>query len=267
MRTLFWILLLANVILFALMQRGGWSFGEQAYQAQPGLHEESIRLSVMPQSAAAKATVMPASAPVAAPAGPAAPAVAAVPAPDIAASSPAASAVISVPATPLLPANNKQNPRICLEWGDFSGADLKRATEALSALQLGEGKISQRQIEYKKGYWVYIPPLKSKTAATQKASQIRALGVKEYFIVQEAGAFRYAISLGVFKTQEAAQNHLRELRVKGISTARVGERASKLKTTMFVLNDVEASIEEKLTAAKKELPGGEVKRVPCALTK
>lgn len=258
MRTLFWILLLANVILFALMQRGGWSFGEQAYQAQPGLHEESIRLSVMPQSAATKVTAMPASAPVAAPAGPA---------PDIAASSPAASAVISAPATPLLPANNKQNPRICLEWGDFSGADLKRATEALSALQLGEGKISQRQIEYKKGYWVYIPPLKSKTAATQKASQIRALGVKEYFIVQEAGAFRYAISLGVFKTQEAAQNHLRELRAKGISAARVGERASKLKTTMFVLNDVEGSIEEKLTAAKKELPGGEVKRVPCALTK
>ena len=43
MRKLFWILLLANVILFAVMQRGGvdWlGWGGQGVQPQPELNSE-----------------------------------------------------------------------------------------------------------------------------------------------------------------------------------------------------------------------------------
>ena len=78
---------------------------------------------------------------------------------------------------------------------------------------------------------------------------------------------RYAISLGVFKTQDTAQNYLSELRARGVHTALVGERASRLKTSMFMLDSVDALTEAKLAAAKKDFPGSELKNVPCALTR
>lgn len=241
MRTLFWILLLGNVIFFAVMQWGGLAADEQGPQAQPPLHEEKIRLADMPQSApAALPASIPASAPVAA----------------------------SEPVEVLHPsrAPSKPDTLACMEWGDFSGADMKRATAALGALQLG-GKLSQRQAEQSIGYWVYIPPLKDKAAVAQKIAQLKARGVEEYFVVPDAGPWLNAVSLGVFKTQDAAQSFLEGLRAKGVRTAQVGERASKLKMTVFVLNGLDAATEAKLTAMQKDFSGIELKKVPCALTR
>lgn len=284
MRALFWILLLGNVVLFAAMQRGGSGWGEQAYQPQPALNEEKIRLLDVPSRTG------PDSVPAVAPAGttgqlaasaPAANLVHApvpVPAPKVAPApvpvkvAKPAPAIIPAPPAKNAAAGNtapvatKQNTLMCLEWGDFSGSDLKRAAEVLSALQLGD-KLSQRLVEYDKGYWVYFPPQKNMAAVNRKISQIKAMGIKEYFVVQETGALRFAISLGVFKSREAAQNHLKELRTKGVRTAVVGERAIKLKTTMFMLNKVDALTEAKLASAMKDLPGGELKNVPCTLTR
>lgn len=318
MRTLFWFLLLGNVILFAVMQQGGVSWGEPPYQVQPPLNEDKIRLLPASQNSASRnAALQNAASQNAAPQNAASPNVAPnnlvtqksapqdsvtrspattvtvveapaenprsappqttdskQPAPSVSAAAVNPVSPTAPPAEPVSPANKaakpaasgKPAPSVCLEWGDFSGADLKRATDFLSTLQLGE-KVSQRQVQYDKGYWVYIPPLKSKAAANRKVTQLKKLGIKEYFIVQDAGAFRYAISLGVFKTQEAARNYLGELKAKGLSAAKVGERASKLKTTMFLLNGTDKSVAAKLAAAKKDFPGSELKNVPCALTK
>ena len=258
------------------MQRGGLGWGEQAYQPQPALHEEKIRLLEMPQSAPVKALSDPA--PAAAPAGTiaqlaaSAPAANPAPAPVPLPAAKHAPAAVPVQAAKTAPASKpatvaaKPNTPICLEWGDFSGSDLKRATEVLSALKLGD-KSGQRQIEYDKGYWVFIPPLKNKAAVNRKIAQLKVRGVKEFFVVWDAGPSQFAISLGVFKTQEAAQNYLKELRVKDVRTAQVGERASKLKTTMLILNKVDALTEAKLAATRKDFPGSELKNVPCALTR
>lgn len=228
MRTLFWILLLANAAFFAAMQ-WGVSGGEQGPQAQPPLHEEKIRLADMPQSA-------PASVPETVPAPMESP--------------------VSAPA-PVKPA-----ALACMEWGEFSGADMKRATAALGALQLGD-RPGQRQVEQNIGYWVYIPPLRDKAAVAQKIAQLKARGVEEYFVVPDAGPWQNAISLGVFKTQEAAQGFLETLRAKDVRTAQVGERASKLKATTFVLNGLDEAAAGKLAAMQKDFPGSELKKISC----
>ncbi|MDD2913732.1 MAG: SPOR domain-containing protein [Gallionella sp.] len=231
MRVLFWILLSANVIFFAMMQWGGrLAADNQAVSAQPALHEEKISLlsalSNNPDAA------LPASAPV------------------------VTSAVVSAQL-------GVKPDTLCMEWGDFSSADLVRATTVLSSMQLGD-KLSQRQIEYNIGYWVYIPPVKDKAAMVQKLAQLKALGVNEHFVVQEAGTWLNAISLGVFKTQEAAQKFHDELRAKGVRSAQVGERASKLKATIFVLNGLDVSTGAKLAEIHKDFSGGELKKIPCA---
>lgn len=250
MRKLFWLLLLANVLLFAAVRQGWMVSGDQEPQAQPALNPGGIRLLNSAQNAvaipaaavhaAAVHAVAPASAPAAAPAHPhqAAPV-----------QQPVAAAPQAEPA--------------CIEWGDFSGPDLIRVTEALAGLKLGD-RLSQRQVERDAGYWVYIPPQKNKAAVKRKVAELKALGIGEYFVVQAGGRWHDAISLGVFKTQDGAQNYLNYLHTKGVHTAKVGARASKFKATVFSLNGIDAATAAKLAAMQKDFAGSELKRVACA---
>ena len=216
MRKLFWILLLANVALFAARQYGGFGDDEQAVQPQPALNGDLIRLLPPTQtSLTGPAPVTPAQSrnSSATPESTASPAKAPVVIPPAKAHMPSPSPVASIPAK----ANGVHSGTlVCLEWGDFSGTDLARATAALSGMKLGD-KISTRLIEQDIGYWVYIPPQKDKAAVNRKIGELKKLGVKEYFVVQTPGQWMDAISLGVFKNRDSARNFLRELHTKGVS--------------------------------------------------
>lgn len=256
MKKVFWILVLANVAFFGAMRMGSW--GEQTQQALPPLHENMIRLvgepRIPPVAALPAPVPMPAPVPVSAPVPASAPVPVSAPVPaaaPVAASSPVAA---------------KPGALVCLEWGEFSGTDLEKATAALTELQLGD-RLTQHRIEYDTGYWVYIPPLKNRAAINRKINELKARGIREYFVVQDESQWRNAISLGVFKTQEAAQHYLDELRGKAVRSAQVGQRASKFKVTRFSLKGVGILIEAKMTAMQKEFPGSELKHVPCTLTR
>lgn len=256
MKKLFWILLLGNVVLYAVMRGNGFGLGEQQVQVQPDLHGNMIRL--IP---ATRITPAPASKALPAPVAVSAPVAespTAIPIPSKTASQP--DHLVAAAATA------DSGSTACLEWGDFSGPDLARATAVLSTMPL-PGKSSRREIEHDRGYWVYFPPLRNKAAVNHKISELKALGIADYFVVQGSGHWRNAISLGVFKTKEAAQNFLNDLHGRGVHTARVGERASKLRATVFMLDGVDAATVAKLTALQKDFPGSELNTVPCALTK
>jgi hypothetical protein len=256
MRNLFWILLLGNVILFALMQRGGLGWGEQELQVQPDLHGEMIHLMPAQQTKSPKelppTKPVPASVPVSntAPVPP----------------RPSASSKLNLSMDMAKPAEVKPAEPVCLEWGEFSGPDLVRATATLSALQLGDS-LSQRQIDREIGYWVYMPPLRNKAAVNRKIGELKALGINDYFVVQGSGRWQNAISLGVFKTRDAAQNFLHALNARGVRTARVGERLSKVKTTLFIFNGIDAATRAKLVAMQKDFPGSELNSASCGLTR
>lgn len=151
----------------------------------------------------------------------------------------------------------------CMEWGEFSGSDLERTTAALEKLKLGDS-LTQRQVEHASGYWVYIPPLKTRADADRKIAQLNALGVAEHFIVQEAGKWHNAISLGIFKTEDAAQKFLESTREKGVKSALVGERMSKLVFTVFVLKNPDAGTTAKVVELQKEFSGSELKAAACS---
>jgi hypothetical protein len=151
----------------------------------------------------------------------------------------------------------------CMEWGDFSGSDLTRATAAISALKLGN-KPMQRQVEHTIGYWVYLPPQKNSAEVEKKVAQIKGLGLEEYFVVQEAGKWRNAISLGVFKTVEAAHKFRESVKAKGLESAKAGERTSKHMFTVFVLKDPDTGVTAKMAALQKDFPDSELKAAACA---
>ena len=231
MRALFWLLLLANALFLAYMQWGSVLTGTEAdLQVQPPLNVEKIKLVSAP---ATLAVPTPHPAPV-------------QPQPV-----PVAQTALVVPP-----------PDACMEWGEFSGDDLARASTALTAMNLGD-QLTQREVEQDNGYWVYMPPQGSRANAKKKASELKALGVTDYFIVQESGKWHYAISLGVFKTREAAQNHLDKLHAQGVRTARVGERQAKLKFTVFVFRNPDSALTARIAALQKGFPDSELKAAAC----
>ncbi len=241
------LLLAANLALFAWMQWGGALMGEGGNASvQPALNSDKVKLMDM------QPALGPGSTPVSAVSGVAL-TLSPLPAPS---SAPAAS--MPVAAAPLLPPKQVS----CAEWGEFSGHDLARAQEALATLQLGD-KLSQRSVEHNQGFWVYIPPAKKHAEVEKKIAQLKARGVKDLFVVQEKGKWLNAISLGVFRTRDAAQKYLVVVRGKGVDSARLGERASKLKFTVFVMKRLDGGMADRLSALQKGFPDSELRVLAC----
>lgn len=150
---------------------------------------------------------------------------------------------------------------VCLEWGAFAGADAARAAQALEPLGLG-AKLTQRKQEELAGYWVYIGPLASRQSATLKAAELKSLGVDDYFVVPDDPKWRNAISLGVFKTEDAAKARLDALRAKGVKSAASGARDTQFGRTYFQVRDANAAITAALNELKQDFAGTEVRE--CA---
>lgn len=165
-------------------------------------------------------------------------------------------------AAPAPPKTATAAPAACLEWGSFAGPGAARAEVALARLQLAPERI-ERAVVDAGGYWVYMPPLRSKSEADRKVRELRELGVTEFFVVQEAGQWRNAISLGIFRTDEAAQTFLAGLRRRGVRSAIVGRRDNFLKQVVFYVREPSAATAAQLAALQQDFPGSEVKAVTC----
>jgi len=81
--------------------------------------------------------------------------------------------------------------------------------------------------------------------------------------VTEPAEWRYAISLGIFRTDEAAQAFLAGLRKQGVRSAVVARRENFLKQVVFYLREPSAATAARLALTQAEFPGSEIKAGPC----
>lgn len=153
-------------------------------------------------------------------------------------------------------------PTSCAEWGVFAGAEVARADAALAALGLPAGT-TQRRVTEVDGYWVHMAPLKTKGEIDRKVSELKALGVAEFFVVTDAGPWRNAVSLGLFKNEDAAKSELERLRARGVRSAMITRRERFLKQVVFVLSDPAAATIARLTELQKDFPAAEIKTGIC----
>ncbi|HUQ75074.1 MAG TPA: SPOR domain-containing protein [Burkholderiales bacterium] len=165
------------------------------------------------------------------------------------------------PAPPKPAAATPAQAAKCIEWGSFTIADAPRAEQALEPLALGP-RLAHRRTEEQAGWWVFIPPQTNRPAALRKAAELKALAVNDYFIVQEDGAWRWALSLGVFRTEEAARAHLAALRGQGVRSAQVGPRETIVPKVWLQVKGVDAPLEAKLRDAAREIEGSELRNCP-----
>lgn len=149
----------------------------------------------------------------------------------------------------------------CIEWGSFTLTDAPLAAKALEPLALGP-RLAQRRTEENASWWVFIPSQRTRQGAQRKAAELKALGVDEYFVVQEEGPLRWALSLGVFRTEEAADARLAALREQGVRTARVAQRDTVVPKVWLQVSNVDPALERRLADIALGMEGSELRTCP-----
>jgi hypothetical protein len=104
-----------------------------------------------------------------------------------------------------------------------------------------------------------MPPQASRAAAVQKTAELKRLGIDDYFIVQDDAKAQFTLSLGVFRSEEAARKRMEQLRARNVRTAQVGRRATAVQRVYYEVRAVDDATGAKLTELSKVFPGTELK--------
>ncbi len=119
-----------------------------------------------------------------------------------------------------------RSSRPCIRIGPFT--ELEQAMNAgkkLEKLDIAyEGRTEKQKIVV--GYRVFLPPFPSQKAAMRKRKALTRLGFRDHALIQEKG-MRNAVSLGLFKVEANANQHLRRLAAKGVKAKKRPVRSTK----------------------------------------
>jgi hypothetical protein len=248
LRLAFWSLLFLNAALFAYAQ--GLFGAARSNEHEPArlkrqFNTAKMTLLTRDQAEAAAKAAAPPGGDVAEGA-----ASASVPAPAAAAASPTAPATDAAPAPAFA----------CTEIGPLDSADARRFEARLAALDLGDRQSRQTvQAQDVTSWLVHIPPLGSKEAADRKAAELRNLGVTNFFIMQGDSPLKYAISLGVFKTESGAQALLAQLGKQGVHSARIAPRGPQTAHYIYRLRGLDAATRKRVEGFAERYDGADVK--------
>ena len=194
LKFVFWVLLAANAALFAYSQGylGKIEGGEREPQRLKNqlAADRMTMLTAAEARASAEGTAVTAPTPVAPPTEP-----------------------VSAPA---------QATIACVQAGAFANADARRFESRVNRLGFGERQ-SRTSVPFQEitSHLVYLPPSGGKEGADKRAAELKERGVPDYFVMQGESPLKWAISLGAFKTEAAAQKLVAELGRQGVRGVRV----------------------------------------------
>ncbi len=150
----------------------------------------------------------------------------------------------------------------CMEWAPFSQEEIVRAREALASLGLGD-RLGSAPVNAVANWWVYVPPFPNRLQADREVARLAALGVLDTYVVQDNSDMRFAVSLGIFRSEEAAQRFLEGLKTRRVARAVVGQRPHPLRlNAIYVREPVEAET-KRLAELKAGWPGTELRAAAC----
>jgi hypothetical protein len=145
----------------------------------------------------------------------------------------------------------------CIELGPIAANDAVRAEEVAAGLATGL-KI-QRRVEEPARWWVYIPPLANRQSASQRIAELRKQGVEDSAVITDEPAWRNAISLGVYRNEEAANGRADALRKRGVAGVQVGPREGATSRVFVQLLDAPAAVRLRFVGLKDAFPGSDVR--------
>lgn len=109
----------------------------------------------------------------------------------------------------------------CKRIEGLTDAEIEAVKESVGAAPNWESRIAP--LKQAPAHWVVIPELPDRAAAEKKLGELRKLGVNDGQAVEDAEQGPYAISLGVFRNQAAAEQLMQTLSRKGVRSARLAK--------------------------------------------
>ncbi len=211
-RTFFYLILAGNIVLAIL---SGMSFaGVHAPWQAPG-ESERINRQLVPEKIVLLQEARPASSPdtAAAPPQPAA--------------QPAALPAADTPA--------------CIAFASLGNADV----EAIKSMAAPAGNALKLKINgvQPSSYWVNIPPSGGKDGANRRGEILAKAGITDFIIVRESGPNQYAISLGLFRNEDAARRLVEQLQKKNIKTAIITTRDNTGKAARIEIHGMSSQLQ------------------------
>jgi hypothetical protein len=231
LKLIFWALLAANAALFAYGQGylGKVEGGEREPQRLKSqlARERMVMLSAAEARAAAEAAPAATEAPLA-------------PEPE-----PAPVATIA-----------------CTQAGSFAAPDARRFETRIERLGFGERQ-SRTSVPYQEvtSHLVYLPPNGGKEGADRRVAELKEKGVTNYFVMQGEGPMKWAVSLGVFKTETAAQSLIAALGKQGVRGARVLPRGPQSTRAAWQFRDLTEEERTRLAGIADDFAGVQLR--PC----
>jgi len=232
LRFVFWALLCANALLFAYGRGLLGSFEAETHEPARVRNQLAADRLVLLSGAQAEAI-----------------AAAAAPAEEEAEAPVEAPAAVPVAAAPPSPAV------ACVETEAFAAGDARRFETRLARLDLG-ARQTRLTVPFQEvtSHLVYLPPANGKEGADRRTAELRERGVSNSFVMQGDSPLKWAISLGVFKTETAARNEAARLTKLGVAGVRVLPRGPQSQRFAYRFRDIDAAIRNQIVAAGRGMP-------------
>jgi len=164
-----------------------------------------------------------------------------------------------------LKAEAKPSPKgetiACTEIGNFNTVEARKFEAQLTSLHL-PAKAVLRSVQEAGSHMVYIPSQDGKDGADRKAAELRRLGIQDFYVIPESQtnpALRWAISLGVFKTEEAAKAYIGQLIPQGVRSARIMARNVTSTRQAYQWRGIDAATKASLDSLKAKFPNQEMR--------
>lgn len=216
-RLIFFALLLANVAFFAWRQNAGPAEGHEPQRLQQQIEPDKLKLILPEKPPAPAAEPKPAESK----------------APEAKAAEPKTSEAnapetkVAEPKPADAPAKTKAAEAapalLCKSFNGLTPESAKAAQAAISSTA-PNAKVALVPTKESTSYWVHIPPQQNKAGADKKVAELKQMGVEDSFIISDEGPNKWAVSLGLFKSKDMADNYLQKLGKQGVRSAKIEVR-------------------------------------------
>jgi hypothetical protein len=170
---------------------------------------------------------------------------------------PPAEVAAPVPEPAPAPAPVTRDLVACVQAGPFSTADARRFEARIARLGLAPRQ-SRIEIPFQEvtSRLVYLPPNGGREGAQRRIAELKERGVTNFFIMQnDTSPLRYAISLGVFKSDGAAQKLVADLQRQGVRGVRILPRGPQITRASYQYRQIDAAERERLAGIADDYNG------------
>ena len=148
----------------------------------------------------------------------------------------------------------------CTQAGSFAAGDARRFETRIERLGFG-ARQTRTSVPYQEvtSHLVYLPPNGGKEGADKRVADLKEKGVTNFFVMQGEGPMKWAVSLGVFKTDTAAQGVVTALGKQGVHGVRVLPRGPQTTRAAWQFRDLTEEERKRVADIADDFTGVQVR--------